>query len=65
MEPPITPAPEEPRKTNTWLIVGIVAIVLCCCCLLLLAVLYQFGDCLTNPNDPALCPFAFTLLSTL
>jgi hypothetical protein len=30
--PPITPAPEEPRKNNTVLYIVIGAIVLCCCC---------------------------------
>lgn len=30
--PPITPAPEEPRKSNTVLYVIIAAVVLCGCC---------------------------------
>jgi hypothetical protein len=63
--PPITPTLEEPKKTNTWLIVGIVAVVLCCCCAIAAAAAWNLGDCLTNPNDPAICPLASTLISTL
>jgi hypothetical protein len=62
---PVTSVVEEPRKTNTWLIVAIIAIVLCCCCVLVVALGWVYGDCLTNPNDPALCPLASTLISTL
>lgn len=32
--PQFTPV-EQPKKTNTWLIIGIVAVVLCCCCLVI------------------------------
>jgi hypothetical protein len=32
MEPPITPAPEEPRKNNTVLYIVIGVVLLCCCC---------------------------------
>jgi hypothetical protein len=32
MEPPITPAPEEPKKNNTILYIAIAAVILCCCC---------------------------------
>ena len=39
-----TPMPEEPKKNNTWLIVGIVVVVLCCLCVIVLGVGYQFGD---------------------
>jgi uncharacterized membrane protein len=39
-----TPMPEAPKKNNTWLIVGIVAIVLCCCCVGMLAVGWFYGD---------------------
>jgi hypothetical protein len=40
------PMPEEPKKNNVWLIVGIVLVVLCCCCLIAAAgvYLYQNGD---------------------
>ena len=63
--PPITPALEEPKRNNTLLIVGIVVVVLCCCCALVIALGWRFGDCLTNPTDPALCPLASTLINTL
>lgn len=44
-EPIGTPLPEAPRKkTNVWLIVGIVVIVLCCCCALAGWLAWQFGD---------------------
>lgn len=43
---PMDPTPEAPKKkVNTWLIVGIVAIVLCCCCVVGGYVMYQYlGD---------------------
>lgn len=62
---PVTSAPETPKKTNTWLIVAVIAIVLCCCLVVIGALAWVYGDCLTNPNDPALCPLASTLISTL
>ena len=69
METPVAPAPaplpDEPKKTNTWLIVAIVAVVLCCCCVIVLGLLYKFGDCITSPNDPNLCPFAMNLIGSL
>jgi hypothetical protein len=42
--PPITPAPEEPRKSNTTLIIAGVAVVLLCCCCIALALAWQYGD---------------------
>jgi hypothetical protein len=45
--PAPAPLPEEPKKsTNTWLIVGIVAVVLCCCCLIAAGVYaaWTYGD---------------------
>jgi uncharacterized membrane protein len=42
----ISPTPEAPKKTNVWLIVGIVAVVLCCCCVVLAGIAWQFGDTL-------------------
>jgi hypothetical protein len=42
--PPLTPAPEEPRKSNTTLIIAIVAAVLLCCCCIGLALAWQYGD---------------------
>lgn len=41
---PITPAPEEPRKSNTTLIIAIVAAVVLCCCCIGLGLLWQYGD---------------------
>ena len=42
--PPITPAPEAPKKSNTTLIIaGVAAVVLCCCCIGA-ALLWQYGD---------------------
>lgn len=41
---PISPTPEMPKKTNVWLIVGIVVIVLCCCCVVAAGLAWQFGD---------------------
>ena len=38
------PPLEEEKKTNVWLIVGIVAIVLCCCCLVFTGLAWNFGD---------------------
>ncbi|HJS18812.1 MAG TPA: hypothetical protein VJ785_08685 [Anaerolineales bacterium] len=46
--PPIAPAPLEPKKSNTPIIVAIVAVVLVCCCCLALGLLWQFGDALMN-----------------
>ena len=47
--PPLTPAPEEPRKSNTPLIIGaVVAVVLCCCCITVV-LLYQYGDQIFGP----------------
>jgi hypothetical protein len=43
-EPIGTPLPDAPKKTNVWLIVGIVAIVLCCCCVVVIGLGIQFGD---------------------
>ncbi len=42
--PPITPAPEEPRKSNTTLIVAIVAVVVLCCCCVAVALAWQYDD---------------------
>jgi hypothetical protein len=42
--PPVMPAPEQPRKNNTPLIIGVVAAVVLCCCCVTLALLWQFGD---------------------
>jgi len=42
--PTPAPLPEEPKKNNTWLIVGVILVVLCCLCVIVLGVGYQFGD---------------------
>lgn len=41
---PVSPAPEEPKKTNTTLIIAIVAVVLLCCCCIVLGLAWQYGD---------------------
>ena len=58
-------ATEEPKKSNTTLIIAIVAVVLLCCCCLIVVGGYYLGDCLTNPNDPSVCPLASTLIRSL
>ncbi|HEY6073414.1 MAG TPA: hypothetical protein VIV15_08510 [Anaerolineales bacterium] len=58
-------SPEQPRRNNTLIIVVVVVVLLLCCCCIAAALLWQFGDCITNPNDPALCPLASTLISTI
>jgi hypothetical protein len=42
--PPITPAPGEPRRTNTTMVVAAAAVVLLCCCCIGLGLLWQYGD---------------------
>ena len=44
MEPPITPGPVEPKKSNTTLIIAAVAVVVLCCCCIGVALLWQYGD---------------------
>ncbi len=38
------PQPEEKKKTNVWLIVGISLVVLCCCCVVFTGLAWNFGD---------------------
>ncbi len=46
-EPIAYNTPEQPKKNNTGLIIGIsVAVLLCCCCLLVLVLGWNFGDAL-------------------
>lgn len=45
----VSPEPEAPKKTNIWLIVGIVVIVLCCCCVVGAIALYFGYDKLGDP----------------
>jgi hypothetical protein len=42
--PPITPAPEEPRKNNTILYIAIGALILCCCCVGVIVFYQYLGD---------------------
>lgn len=42
--PPLTPAPEEPKRSNTTLIIAGVSVVLLCCCCITLALAWQYGD---------------------
>ena len=42
--PPVYPDPENPKRNNTPLIIGIVVAVLFCCCCVTLGLLWQFGD---------------------
>ncbi|MBT3338371.1 MAG: hypothetical protein HN855_02335 [Anaerolineae bacterium] len=44
----LVPPIEEKKKPNTWLIVGIVAIVLCCCLVAFGALAWSFGDQVMN-----------------
>lgn len=62
-EMPVSPV--QPKKSNTGIIIAVVVVLLLCCCCIGIAIAYQFGDCLTSPNDPALCPLASTLISTI
>lgn len=61
-----TPPLEEPKKNNRTLIIVIaVIVVLCCCCIVFLVTGYYLGDCITSPNNPALCPLASSLVGTV
>jgi hypothetical protein len=42
--PPLTPAPEESKRSNTTLIIAGIAVVLLCCCCIGLALAWQYGD---------------------
>jgi hypothetical protein len=42
--PPITPGPDEPKKTNTTLIIAIVAVIVLCRCCIGLGLAWQYGD---------------------
>jgi hypothetical protein len=59
-------SPEQPKKSNTGIIIAVVAVVLlCCCCIVVALLLWQYGDCLTNPTDPSVCPLASTIISAI
>lgn len=45
---PNAPAPLEPKKNNTMMIVAVVAVVVLCCCCIGAALLWQYGDLITN-----------------
>jgi len=64
----IPPAAEESKNnTTTIIIIAVVAavLILCCCCLVTIILGYRFGDCLTYPNDPILCPLAVNMAHAL
>ena len=44
METPITPTPEEPKKNNTILYIGIGVVLLCCCCIGAIVFYQYLGD---------------------
>jgi len=46
-EMPVTPS-EEPKKSKTGLIIGIVVVVLLCCCCLFLTGGWFFGDAIVQ-----------------
>lgn len=48
METPMSPAPEEPRKSNTPVIIAVVTVVLLCCCCITLGLLWQYGDAIIS-----------------
>ena len=43
-----SPMPEQPRKSNTWIIIAIAVLVLCCLCLIVLWAAWQYGDVLVQ-----------------
>jgi hypothetical protein len=47
--PPLAPIPEEPKKTNTPLMIAAVAVVLLCCCCITAGILWQYGDQIFGP----------------
>ena len=38
------PVPEQPRKSNTWIIIAIGVLILCCLCLIVVWAAWQYGD---------------------
>lgn len=44
METPGMSAPQEPKKSNTGLIVAVVTVVVLCCCCIGAIALWQYGD---------------------
>ena len=43
-----SPKPEEPRKSNTWIIIAIAVLVICCLSLIVLWAAWQYGDALVQ-----------------
>lgn len=43
-EMPVSPTPEQPKKSNTGMIIAIVVVVLLCCCCVAAGLAWQFGD---------------------
>lgn len=48
MDPQFTSAPEEPKKSNTGLIIGAVVVLVLCCCCISAGLLWQYGDALIS-----------------
>lgn len=47
--PPVSPAPEQPKKNNTTLYIVLGVVAFCCCCVVGGFVFYQYlGDPLMN-----------------
>lgn len=46
--PSYVPSPEQPKRNNTPVIIGIVVAVALCCCCISISLLWQFGDQLIN-----------------
>ena len=44
MSTPPSPMPEQPRRSNTWIIILIAVLVVCCLCAIALWAAWQFGD---------------------
>jgi hypothetical protein len=44
-------SPEQPKKSNTGMIIGIVVVVLLCCCCITAVVGWQYGDLIMQSLD--------------
>ena len=56
-EMPVSPTPvEEPKKSNTPLIIGIVVVVLLCCCCAFVSGGWFFGDAIIKSLNFVNCP---------
>ena len=44
-EMPVTPMPEEPKKSNTGIIIAVVvAVLLCCCCIMAIGLYFGYDS---------------------